>query len=77
MSSSDELRQNRYLTTVHCEDVDREVEVRGLPIGLSETPGRVDRLGPELGEHTEILLTEVFGYSWEDIDRFKAAGAIL
>jgi len=68
--------QNRYLTSVHCEDVDREVDVRGLPVGLSETPGRVDTLGPELGEHTEILLTELFGYTWDDIDRFKAAGAI-
>jgi len=69
--------QNRYLTTVHCEDVDREVEIRGLPVGLSETPGSVETLGPELGEHTEILLTELFGYSWDDIDRFKTAGAIL
>lgn len=69
--------QNRYLTTLHCDEVDREVDLRGLPIGLSETPGRVETLGPELGEHTEILLTELFGYTWDDIERFKAAGAIL
>jgi crotonobetainyl-CoA:carnitine CoA-transferase CaiB-like acyl-CoA transferase len=68
--------QNRYLMTTHCEDVDREVDIRGLPIGLSETPGAVEKLGPELGEHTEILLTELFGYTWDDIERFKACGAI-
>ncbi len=68
--------QNRYLMTTYCEEVDREVEIRGLPIGLSETPGAVRGLGPELGEHTEILLTELFGYTWDDIERFKTAGAI-
>jgi len=68
--------ENRYLMTTRCEDVDREVEIRGLPIGLSETPGRVDKLGPELGADTEILLMELFGYSWDDVERFKAAGAI-
>ncbi|MCP4908936.1 MAG: CoA transferase [bacterium] len=67
---------NRYLMTTHCEEVDREVDIRGLPIGLSETPGAVEGLGPELGEHTEILLTELFGYTWDDIERFKTAGAI-
>ena len=41
--------QNRYLMTTHCEEVDREVDIRGLPIGLSETPGSVEKLGPELG----------------------------
>jgi crotonobetainyl-CoA:carnitine CoA-transferase CaiB-like acyl-CoA transferase len=68
--------ENRYLMTTRCEDVDREVEIRGLPIGLSETPGRVEKLGPELGADTEILLMELFGYSWDDVERFKAAGAI-
>ena len=68
--------ENRYLMTTRCEDVARDVDIRGLPIGLSETPGTVETLGPELGEHTEILLTDLFGYTWDDIERFKACGAI-
>jgi formyl-CoA transferase len=31
--------------------------------------------GPELGQHTEEVLLEA-GYSWEEIERLKDAGAI-
>jgi crotonobetainyl-CoA:carnitine CoA-transferase CaiB-like acyl-CoA transferase len=53
------------------------VTVRGLPIGLSKTPGSVRALGPELGQHTEELLVDTLGYSWEEIGALKEQGAIL
>ena len=68
--------ENDYLLTTWCEAVEREVTVRGLPVGLSETPGRVQNLGPELGQHTELLLTELLGYSWDEVAELKSAGAI-
>lgn len=68
---------NDYLLKTHCEEVNREVTVRGLPIGLSKTPGSVRSLGPELGQHTEEILVETLGYSWEDIGSLKDQGAIL
>ena len=68
--------ENDYLLTTWCESVEREVTVRGLPVGLSETPGRVQSLGPELGQHTELLLTELLGYSWDEVAELKSAGAI-
>lgn len=67
---------NDYFTRVHCDDAGREVELRGLPLTLSRTPGRVERLGPELGQDTELLLVDTLGYEWDDIARLKAAGAI-
>jgi crotonobetainyl-CoA:carnitine CoA-transferase CaiB-like acyl-CoA transferase len=67
---------NDYLMRAHCEEVGREVEIRGLPIGLSRTPGEVRGLGPELGEHTELLLADTLGYSWEEIAELKAQGVI-
>lgn len=69
--------ENDYFVETHCEEVNREVTVRGLPVGLSKTPGTVRALGPELGQHTEELLVNTLGYSWEDIGALKEQGAIL
>ena len=52
------------------------MQVRGLPIGLSKTPGVVNTLGPELGQDTELILADTLGYSWDQIGEFKAQGAI-
>jgi crotonobetainyl-CoA:carnitine CoA-transferase CaiB-like acyl-CoA transferase len=68
---------NNYFTKTHCDEVNREVTVRGLPITLSKTPGAVRTLGPELGQHTEEILTETLGYTWEQVSALKEAGAIL
>ncbi len=69
--------ENDYFVETHCEEVQRQVKVRGLPIGLSKTPGSVRSLGPELGQHTEFILTETLGYTWEQVGELKAQGAIL
>jgi crotonobetainyl-CoA:carnitine CoA-transferase CaiB-like acyl-CoA transferase len=69
--------ENDYFVETYCEEVQRQVKVRGLPIGLSKTPGSVQSLGPELGQHTEIILTETLGYSWEQVGEFKEQGVIL
>lgn len=67
---------NDYFLTGHCAEVNSEVSFRGLPITLSETPGRVETLGPELGQDTELALVDSFGFSWDDIGELKAKGAI-
>ena len=69
--------KNDYFVETYCEEVQRQVNVRGLPIGLSKTPGSVQSLGPELGQHTEFILTETLGYSWEQVGEFKEHGVIL
>jgi crotonobetainyl-CoA:carnitine CoA-transferase CaiB-like acyl-CoA transferase len=67
---------NDYLMETWCEEVQRQVSVRGLPIGLSRTPGEVRTLGPELGQDTELILADTLGYSWDEIGDFKQKGAI-
>ena len=67
---------NDYFLKTHCSEVDREVEIRGLPITLSKTPGRVETLGPELGQDTEIVLLEMLGMEWEEIEKLKAQQVI-
>ena len=46
-------------------------QVIGLPVGLSETPGSIRLPAPEFGEHTELILTELLGYSWERVAELK------
>ena len=48
----------------------------GMPVKLSATPGEPRGHAPELGEHTELLLTEMLGYSWDDVARLREANVI-
>lgn len=45
------------------------------PMRLSKSPGTIRRAAPEFNQHTEEVLQE-FGFSWDDITRFKAKGVI-
>ncbi|MFQ5667914.1 MAG: CaiB/BaiF CoA transferase family protein [Candidatus Binatia bacterium] len=46
-------------------------QVVGVPVRLSETPGQVRTPAPEFGQHTEEILTDLLGYSWEQIATLK------
>ncbi len=48
----------------------------GMPVKLSETPGDPRGHAPELGEHTETIMTGMLGYSWDDIARLRDANVI-
>ena len=47
----------------------------GSPMRLSETPARMSRAGPLLGEHSAEVLSEL-GYSQEEIRRLATDGVI-
>jgi crotonobetainyl-CoA:carnitine CoA-transferase CaiB-like acyl-CoA transferase len=47
------------------------VQMLGLPVRLSETPGRVRAPAPEFGQHTEQILLERLGYDWERIGELR------
>jgi crotonobetainyl-CoA:carnitine CoA-transferase CaiB-like acyl-CoA transferase len=68
---------NQYFMKVHCDEVDREVTIRGMPVTFEKTPGEVRSLGPVLGQDTELILTETLGYTWDDVGTLKNVGAIL
>lgn len=69
--------ENDYFVKAHCDEVNREVMVRGLPVGFSKTPGTVRHLGPELGQDTELMLVDSLGYTWEQVGELKEEGVIL
>ena len=70
-----QVRANDYVTTFEHPSFG-PTQVVGIPIGLSETPGQLRRPAPEFGQHTEEILTEVLGYSWEDVGRLREAEVI-
>lgn len=47
----------------------------GIPIKLSETPGRIRRAAPLLGQHTDEVL-ERCGYTHEQIVGLREQGAV-
>lgn len=47
----------------------------GQPFGLSRTPSRIAAVPPEMGEHTDDVLTE-FGFSGSEIAALRAAKAV-
>jgi crotonobetainyl-CoA:carnitine CoA-transferase CaiB-like acyl-CoA transferase len=52
------------------------VKTLGTPIKFSETPGKVERAAPLLGEHSREVLTQL-GYSRAEIDALQREGAIF
>jgi crotonobetainyl-CoA:carnitine CoA-transferase CaiB-like acyl-CoA transferase len=48
----------------------------GIPIKLSDTPGRVRTAPPRLGEHTARVLAEDLGMSDSEIEGLRKSGAI-
>ena len=47
----------------------------GIPVKLSETPGRIRHRAPALGEHTREVL-EGAGYSSQDVDKLIESGVV-
>jgi crotonobetainyl-CoA:carnitine CoA-transferase CaiB-like acyl-CoA transferase len=48
----------------------------GFPYQLSTTPVEVQRPPPLLGEHTEEILTDLLGYSKEEVVSLRERGAV-
>jgi len=48
----------------------------GVPVKLSDTPGRVRRAPPVLGQHTDAVLRQDLGRSADEVARLRAAGVI-
>jgi crotonobetainyl-CoA:carnitine CoA-transferase CaiB-like acyl-CoA transferase len=48
----------------------------GMPVKLSATPGEPRGHAPELGEHTESIMTELLGYSWDEVASLRDANII-
>jgi crotonobetainyl-CoA:carnitine CoA-transferase CaiB-like acyl-CoA transferase len=52
------------------------VRVDGLPVRMSETPWRIERGAPCLGEHNEAVFGRLLGLSAQDVAQLRVEGAI-
>jgi benzylsuccinate CoA-transferase BbsF subunit len=48
----------------------------GIPWRMNRTGGKVRAPAPLIGQHTDEVLTQVLGYSADDVARLRAAGAL-
>jgi crotonobetainyl-CoA:carnitine CoA-transferase CaiB-like acyl-CoA transferase len=48
-----------------------DIKMVGSPINYSKTPASIRMPAPEFGEHTEQVLNEICGYSWEEIGQLR------
>lgn len=64
---------NEYVVEID-DPIHGKVKVPGIPVKLSETPGKIERLANELGQHTEEVLMELCGYTWDDLAKLRDEG---
>jgi succinyl-CoA:(S)-malate CoA-transferase subunit B len=67
-------RQN--LVAVEDAEVGETVIVPSVIPRLSETPGRIEQLGPRLGAHTEEVLRDLLGADDQEIEELRSRRVI-
>ncbi|MBI2859471.1 MAG: CoA transferase [Chloroflexi bacterium] len=70
LSSDCQALENKYVTELDHPTLGR-IKVVGPPITLSDTPVRPRFAAPEFGQHTEEVLIETGGYTWDEIAQLK------
>ena len=70
----DQVTAREMIREIDVPDLGR-IKVAGLPIKLSDTPGRIERHPPHLGEHTEEVL-RALGYGAEQVAALAKTGAV-
>jgi crotonobetainyl-CoA:carnitine CoA-transferase CaiB-like acyl-CoA transferase len=53
-----------------------KIPVPGVPFKLSASPGKVEHLGPELGQHNAEIYGGLLGLSEHEIRKMQAEGVI-
>ncbi len=72
--SEDQVAAREMIVELDVPELGR-IKVAGLPIKLSETPGRLDRHPPHLGEHTGDVL-RALGYDEAQVASMGARGVV-
>ncbi|MFA4835189.1 MAG: CoA transferase [Dehalococcoidia bacterium] len=65
-----QIIENNYIVDVD-HPVLGSIKMVGLPVLLSQTPAAIKTVAPEHGQHTEEVLLEICGYSWDKIAELK------
>ena len=73
--SDPQLRARRFWRIVRHRFLDRDL-ASGFPAHFSDTPARIERAAPALGEANHALLDRVLGIPPGEVDRLEADGAL-
>ncbi|MBP6104952.1 MAG: CoA transferase [Steroidobacteraceae bacterium] len=66
---------NRYIVELDHPSFGK-VRTLGFPIWVSDSPARLERLAPCVGQHTDQVLHELLGYSRQSIHELADAGVL-
>lgn len=72
---SEQVKARGMLAKVHDDNIGEEIEIPGVVIRFSETPGAIESGAPLLGQDTEAVLAAT-GYSKEKISELEEKGII-
>jgi len=70
LGSDPQVLANEYITEVDHPTLGK-VKMTGIPIKFSGTPAQIKSFAPNFGQHTEEVLMNILGYSWEEIGKLK------
>jgi len=65
-----QVLENNYIASFN-HPVWGQIKTVGHPITFEKTPMSLRREAPEFGQHTEEILIEILGYSWDDVTKLK------
>lgn len=68
--------RNMIVEMENFNNTGRTVRVTGIPIKLSQTPGKIELKFPALGEHNDEVLMSVGGFTEEEVKNLKAEQVI-
>jgi succinyl-CoA:(S)-malate CoA-transferase subunit B len=71
-----QFHARRNLVAIEDEDLGETIIVPNVMPRLSRTPGRIDRLGPRLGQHTEEVLKGLLGLGDDEVAALHAQRVI-
>ncbi len=75
VANDPQILENKYVTEYEQPPFGM-TKSTAFPVKFHETPVGVQGPSPEFGQHTEEVLTEMGGYSWEEIGQLKEEGVI-
>ena len=73
LASDPQVIENDYVVEFNHPSLG-PIKLTGFPVSFSETPFSVRREAPLYGQHTEEILQETLGLSWEEIDKLRDDG---
>ncbi len=74
-ANDEQVLRNRYILELDRPGVGN-VKTLGFPIFMSDTPARLNRTAPCLGQHSAEILHDLLGYSEERIGELQESGII-